>query len=77
MGKCLPLCPVLLQATTATAPTTFNLLSVNGGGQDMLSIRGDGLTTVYGNMNIGTSLSDQVTINSIIQGSTPFVLEGG
>lgn len=63
----------------AAAPfgTNWNLMSVTSGSTDVFAVRGDGLTTVFGNMIVGTSVSDKVTISSTIQGATPFVLEGG
>jgi hypothetical protein len=68
---------VALQAPNAGSSTNYNLVSINSGGQDVFAIRGDGMTTVFQDLTIGTSLSDQLTIRATIQGSIPFVLEGG
>lgn len=50
---------------------------MNSGGSDVFAVRGDGLTTVFGNMIVGSSLSDSLTIKSAILGASPLVLEGG
>ena len=47
-----------------------------GGQSDYVTVRGDGTTTVYGNLLVGDTPSDVLTVNGALQGAVPLVFEG-
>jgi hypothetical protein len=53
------------------------MVMVNRGTQALLSVRGDGVTTLFGDVYVGDASTDTLTIGGTIQRATPLVLEGG
>ena len=73
--------PRFVQAPNMTPASTFNMLTVTSAamtpGVPMFAVRGDGLVSATMDAQIGSGTDMTLTINSIIQGATPFTFEGG
>ena len=64
------------QASAATASNSFNIFQVSQGANPLLSVSGDGTTTAWANLALGTTQTDKVYVTSTVHGATPLVFEG-
>merc|ERR1711871_1126532 len=66
---------ISLPDADGTIVTTGNFGDItNTGTLNTLTVSGS--TTLNGNVNIGNSVNDAITVNGVIQGTSPMVFEG-
>ncbi len=66
-----------MQATSAASLSTYSVLTAGVGATDYLTVKGNGLLTVSGDLVLGDASSDLVSVLATVRGATPLVFEGG